>query len=190
MSKTKKDTPIVAICILGVLLAIILAVVIMIFNSNETYISDNETPIEQELLQCTSSSPFNPFFNTNKNTSSTNYIIKYIYEDGEVQSVSLIYSATFETEEIAKAELASMMSEYYQYTAKNHIDDSNKVFNRQGKDISITLYFDKSALSSTTNDLLFLNNGGAGKISKYPLKDLKKIYQNKNFSCENNKFNS
>ena len=188
----KKNKPILPICILSIVIAVIIIVVILIMSGGETRTSETEVSTKQEILQCSTSTPTESFFKPNKNTSGTNYIVKYIYEDDKVQSASFNYVTTFDTEEIAENELANMKFKFYEYIANTNMDegDLDPIFNRYANDISISLYFDKKHLTPRISDLLFLDKTAASKLQKYSLKDLEKIYRDKKFSCKNNEYNN
>lgn len=190
--KEKKSKPILPICILSVIIIAIVVIVILLMNSNETRTSETETSAKQEILQCSTSTPIDPFFNTNKNASGVNYNIKYLYEDDKIRSASFNYVATFDSESIAENELSNMQYQFYQYVANTSADggalDPN--FNKYTNDVSINLFFDKKYLIPSVSKLLFLDNTEALRLQKYSLGDLEKIYRDKKFSCKHNEYNN
>ena len=71
-----------------------------------------------------------------------------------------------------------------------HQETLTPVFNNYNDEVSISLFFEKKYIVSELGSLLFLNQDESSKIKKYTINELKKIYENKNFSCKNNEYNN
>lgn len=181
--KTIKKKIVGWIVALFVFVSVIILVVILLHGNNVYILNDNKTTATKSL-HCDAESVPQPFFNYVG--VDTRHDVKYIFDSEEnVDKVSYTYKNVFASNEIATHAEAKLHTDYNLYMGKTDVyqEDLSPTFVINNNKLTINLFMDRNTFTQDTAIFVFLTREDFENIYKYKIYDVKKMYENKNFSC-------
>lgn len=173
--------------VIGLVITVfIAAVTFLITNRTETYTSGGDTNVSIGSLRCRSSNVTEPFF---ESPSALSYVheVKVTFDGNGVDKLSYVYEGTYGSEQAADQARSEMHASYNKYMGSKGLDQESlyPTFHYDGATAKINLYAEREkGLNATTATLFFLNADEYVKINEYTTEALKKVYEEKGFSCD------
>lgn len=167
--------------LVGVILAIaIIIIVLWLLMRGETKTTGDWSEETSESLTCKASNVAYEYFGADKATSSNNVQINAVFNNGKIQSISLIRKMTY-----IDAETAKIWSDSHEFNMNVSFAESglkafalNATFNKSENVAQMSLYANKDEI--TENSIkYFMLNSVPKNIDEY-----KKAYTNQGFNCE------
>lgn len=164
--------------------AVVSLIILNVFGSKETYITDGGTTAAVSSLDCRIITPKDAFFYSDEDLNATSEV-KATLVDDKFDKISFVYTGTFADNNAAKVVSSAMHADYNIYMNGTPIDFSelSPNFSVIGNQVVINLFLTTETLTTETAKLIFLSASETSKIKNYSGGDLKKLYTDKGFSC-------
>lgn len=182
----KEQKKIIDIGILILIIGIILMIIWILSFKKESVSTTEPQNNNYASLECTSSSPTNPFF-TSTTVQRFTHEIKVLFSDQKIKEISYRYDGTYNSNEAAESAKAHLHAEYNKYMARNGVYEEtlNPVFSTNKSKLMVSLYAETKKINPTVARLFFISADDYQTIDNYTAEDFKKLYESKGFSCKN-----
>lgn len=183
--KSKNNNNKIVIAVALCLIALIAAILSILFSRKETRTTADTTESSVGALYCDSMDPEDPFF-TAANVIRASHQLKIIFADSKPDKLTYNYYGTFNAEGVADTARSVLHADYNNYLGANGVDQEilHPTFDYDGSKVKVNLFAEiGSDLNVVTAKLFFLSHEDVNNIKKYTNEDLTKIYESKGFSC-------
>jgi len=182
----KEQKKYIDIGILILIIGLILIIIWLLTFEKESISTTEPENTNYASLECTSSSPTNPFFSSSTVQRFT-HEIKVLISNNKIKEMSYRYDGTFNSSDAAESARAWMHTDYNKYMQANNVYQEilNPVFSVQKSKVTVSLYAESKKINLTVARLFFIDENDFESIDDYTAEDLKKLYESKGFSCQN-----
>ena len=204
-SNKRNIWPLIAICIMIVVLALFIAV--WLFGGNTTYIEGSGGAPEDKMatLNCEldgldvegedvddeadnesgGESDDKKAFFVSKSVQRYNHEIRVVFKNQRPDAWQYHYNGTYNSNDSAEAAEAALHADYNIYMGENDLEQSslNPVFSTIKSKVQISLYGDEKTITPATARFFFLESDELNNIFDSTIDDLKKDYEDDGFSC-------
>lgn len=181
----KKKIDIVKTILLMSFIVVAGLIIWLVTHKKETYISNPVADSDYSILECSSSSPENPFFAFGTAQRFT-HSMKIMFTDGHMKEMSYRYDGTFNNEASAENAEAWLHADYNKYMTSNGLnaESLNPVFSIDKSKLMVSLYAEAKKIDKTVGRLFFIGDSEINKISEYTPDSFKEMYETKGFACK------
>lgn len=185
MAKSNKSLVAYAIFI-ALVMGMVFLVIWILTNKDETRTSQGGPDSSISALNCDSSSPSTEAFFTSTSAQTQKHSIKISFVADRVRDLSYVYNGVFNSEKVAENSRAELNAKYNLYMSDNgaRAESYNPVFNFSKTRVDISIYADGGKLDIALAPIFFMTNEEFSKIKTYSKDEVKKIYDEKGFTCK------
>ena len=184
--KQKRKKIIVQAVVLALIVAIIAIVIVLLTYKKETRTIETNEDGDMTALVCSSHDNGETAFFKSDTAKEVEHKVKLVYNNDNLQKMSYEYTGEYETKDIAEHDDAVLHARYNRYMGEHDKKSEmlTPVFQVVDNKLAIKLYLDSyKDMNSVISKLFYIGSGLEGTIGKNSLKDTKKYYEKKDFSC-------
>ena len=185
VKKTRRQIVVDVIAVL-LIAAFVIFLIIILNGRKETVTTTNTNKDKNSVIVCKSSSDLkNDVFNYFEPETHI-HEIKIMLINNKMDKISYNYSGTYKSDNEAKSAHAFLHANYNEYLGKysQKTSDFSPNFNDSGVEATISLFGTAEKVNSYTGKLFFLDSSEYYKAKSLSSDLLKKLYENKGFSCD------
>ena len=184
--KKNKRLVIDAVVMITIVVCIAL-VIILLTHQTETHTTEEYDDGDAAALVCTSdSNDGEKDFFKSETANRVEHMVKLVYDNGKVEKMSYEFMGDYNSNEEAKDENGKMHTSYNIYLGENGVDHEmlTPVFQYYDNKSIIKLYLDDyRKMNYALGRIFYIGNGMKDVVAKNSIKETKKVYENKGFSC-------
>lgn len=185
MSEEKNNKTLIIKTVCLVLIICLVGVVVwLLTNTRETVTTSGYNNPVSSSLECKSSHPVEPFFDSSNSTKSE-HVIRLLFKNDALNEMSYDYDATFETEGDATYAEAVLHAKYNQYMGDHQLykDDYSPSFSAIKNEVRMSIYADDKKIMRGILPLFYIPDDKFENLGSLKPKDFKDIYAKQGFTC-------
>jgi len=187
MKEDKHNLLGIKILIFALVLVVVAGMVWLLTNKKETVVNSDYKGHNFDSLECRSETladDFEPVISPGE-AERSEYALKLLFDDDELSNISYEFSGIYASDKAAEGAEAWFRTDYNKYMGENGInaESLNPVFMNTDNNLKISLYAERKNFTSSVVPIFLIDREEYGMLSDLSLNNLKKLYENKGFSC-------
>ncbi len=185
VKKTRRQL-IVDIIIIILIAAFVIFLIVILSGRKETVTTTTTEKDKNSTLVCKTSKDLESGIFDYLSPNSHSHEIKIMLLNNKINKISYAYTGTYATDGAARNAHAFLHADYNEYMGKfsQKASDFSPNFNDAGTEVMISLFGQVENINSYTGKLFFLDSSEYNKAKTFSSDMLKKLYENKGFSCD------
>lgn len=185
VKKTRRQLA-TSIVIVVLITAVVVGLILILGSGRETRTVTNEESDEEKTVVCTNSNDEKSFFKSGYSANPVKHEVRIITKNNKMDKLSIKYTGVYESEYITGKSSGLIHAAYNDLLGKNNIaqDIFSPNFMKNGSTLTIELYGNVNDINFVTSKLFYIEQSEFNKIKSLSTDGLKKIYENKGFSCD------
>lgn len=182
--KKAKRQIIVDIIVVVLIAVVVVAVILILSSGKETIVTEQGEDNETSVIICKNNSNEKSFFHTTYNIKVDNEL-RFMMKNNKMDKLFATYKGELDDSATAEYVVSLMHADYNELLGKNNIHQNTFSPNFTTKDntLTIELFGNVTDINSVTSKLFFIDASEFNKVKSLSSANLKKLIENKGFSC-------